>query len=142
MANSFGIAIASKLSCDDIRTVTGFPHKFVLDIRRGKNGGAFPIEESTMKKLANFQVDYHQKPIDLRKPTFAEGNALVSLITDRLDNTLLLTDDVSSAVGFCKERDIPFVCNELYVIDAAKTTRPTSSRINSVECAPLKNAAN
>ena len=119
MKYEFGVTIGSRLDDQDIRDTQTFKHVHVLDLRRCINNGPFPIEERTLRKLANFQVTYEQMPMSLYSASTRAENELFNTITNTKGNVLILTDEMVPLARFCQQLDIPFSSRDLYIVETA-----------------------
>ena len=119
MKYEFGVTIGSRLDDQDIRDTQTFKHVHVLDLRRCINNGPFPIEERTLRKLANFQVTYEQMPMSLYSASSRAENELFNTITNTKGNVLILTDEMVPLARFCQQLDIPFSSRDLYIVETA-----------------------
>jgi len=124
MKHQFGVTIASSLTDQDIRDTQTFHHVSVLDLRRCVNNEAFPIEESTLRKLTNFRVSYEQMPMSLRSSNKRKENDLMRMITEQCGNVLVLTDEPVPMARFCQQLDIPFSSKDLYIVETASDYVP------------------
>ena len=124
MKQHFGVTIGSTLETKDIRDNRVFPYVNVLDLRQCENNGPRPIEETTLRRLANFRVRYEQKPMSLRNCNRRLENELFRMITDQVDNLLILSDEPAQVARFCRQLDIPFAIRDLYIIENASDYVP------------------
>ncbi len=124
MKHQFGVTISTNLSDQDIRDTKTFYHVCVLDLRRCINNGPFPIEETTLRKLANFRVAYEQLPQSLYSGSSRAENDLYRSIVEQQGNVLILTDEPVPLARFCLQMDIPFSSKELYLVETASDYLP------------------
>ena len=120
----FGVTIVSDLELSQLEDVAAFNHVHVLDLRRGVNGKAMPIEEAIVKRLSNLWVVYEQMPTDLHKMNSRQENALYNAICEQGGSTLVITNQVVMMGTFCMGLDIPFVSSELYLVETGSATVP------------------
>ena len=119
MSHTFGVTITTNLQTSDIRDNRAFSHVCVIDLRRCVNNGAYPIEEGILRRLANFRVDYEQLPMSLYSRSSRAENELLRMITEQRGNVLIVTDHPVPLARFCRELDIPFKSNEMYLVETA-----------------------
>ncbi len=128
MTHEFGVTISSKLSDQDIRDTQTFNHVRVLDLRRCVNNGPFPIEERTLRRLANFRIAYEQMPMTLYGNNSRQKNELFRTITEQHGNVLVLTDEMVPVARFCQQLDIPFSSRDLFIVETASDYIPIQVR--------------
>lgn len=131
MKHQFGVTIGSDLSREEISGLTNFPYVAVLDLRRSDNNGPRPIEEMTLRRLANFRVSYHQTPMNLRTPDRRRENELYLSITEKRGNVLVLTDEPVQVARFCQGLDIPFTSKDLYLVETTSDYVPIQVKAKS-----------
>lgn len=131
MKHQFGVTIGSDLSREEINNLTNFPYVSVLDLRRCDQNGPRPIEEMTLRRLANFRVSYHQTPMSLRVPDRRRENELFLNITEKRGNVLVLTDEPVQVARFCQGLDIPFSSKDLYLVETASDYVPVQQKTKS-----------
>jgi len=128
MKHEFGVTIGSSLGDQDIRDTQTFDYVCVLDLRRCVNNGPLPIEEKTLRKLANFRVSYEQMPMTFYGNDTRKENELFRTITEQRGNVLVLTDEMVPAARFCQQLDIPFSSRDLYIVETASDYIPVQVR--------------
>ena len=128
MKHQFGITIGSDLSREEITGLTDFPYVAVLDLRRCEKDGPRPIEEMTLRRLANFRVPYQQTPMSMRTPNRRKENELFSSITEQRGNVLVLTDEPVQVARFCQGLDIPFSSKDMYLLETATNYVPVQTK--------------
>ena len=117
MRNEFGVTIGSNLTDQDIRDTDKFHHTCVLDMRRCINNGPRPIEETTLRRLANFRVSYEQMPMSLYSATARQQNELYRTITEQGGNVLVLTDEPIPMAHLCQQTNIPFSSRNMFIVE-------------------------
>ena len=120
----FCVTLSSKLNENDIRDSQTFNYSSVIDLRRCSNNGPLPIEEKTLRKLANFRVTYEQMPMALYTPNARKQNELFRMITEQRGSVLVLTDEMVPMVRFCEQLNIPFSSRDLYIVETASDYEP------------------
>lgn len=124
MRQQFGVTIQSSLEARAIQGFERFPHTQIIDLRHSQCGSARPFEEEIFKRLRNYFVDYEQVPTNLEQPTPRQENQLFRMITEQSGNILIVTEQVAAMARFCRDVDIPYVSNELAVVETTHGDMP------------------
>lgn len=124
MKHQFGVKIATSLETDDICDIWGKAHVCVIDLRRCINNGPFPIEETTLRRLANYRIAYHQMPMSLYSATARQENELYRTITEQGGTVLVVTDHPVPLARLCQQCDIPFTSTDMYIVETASDYIP------------------
>ena len=124
MNYAFGVTIGSSLDCQDLGPGKKFDHSCVVDLRRCVNNGPQPVEESLLRKLANYRVAYEQMPISMYSANARQKNDLFRTISEHGSNVFILCDEMVAVARFCQELDIPFSSKDLFLVETANDYIP------------------
>ena len=136
MRHEFGVTIGSNLTDQDIRDTDTFHHTCVLDMRRCINNGPRPIEETTLRRLANFRVGYEQMPMSLYSATSRQQNDLYRTITEQRGNVLVLTDEPLPMAQLCEQTNIPVSGRDIFIMETAKGDIPVQMKTPAAQATP------
>ena len=118
MTNTRNITIAKSVDVEEISIAEGFSHKTIIDTRV-ENGRARPIEEAVLRKLRNHFVDYVQMPLEFGVSGPCQEVHLCETLADSVENTLVITDDLTQLSSLLSIYNIEFKSNAFYVVETA-----------------------
>lgn len=132
MNHEFGVTIATSINTDEIGSAHAHRYRCVLDLRHDTDGGAFPICETTLRRLRYFHVNYEQMPTSMSQASVREENELYRVICEQRGHVLLLTNEPQSTTQFCMSLDIPIGTRDLYVVGDEPRQMPPRANTGSV----------
>lgn len=113
------VTIASEIDLVQFSSAAAFNYQQVIDLRCGVLGTARPIKEQILKRLRYLFIDYTQMPLAFSEVSEDRKHEVINTIRSFAGTTLVLTDDIAKLADLCMQSDLPFMSNELYVVESA-----------------------
>lgn len=108
------VHVSEHIARGDITSSEVFDYDHVIDLRHTDAGVARPMEEGVLKRLASYQIEYEQVPLNLSCVSSDVAGTLSSMVREKSGAVLLLTKNMDALARLFVESGIKFVFRERF----------------------------